>query len=92
VNQPPETLLGWTPVIWSPHQPQDWESSMDVHAIAHNFWDWNGFGWRNRNFGNSGQGALRMPSSFRFPLNSTIPSFCIADFLKLPTYYIFKVT
>lgn len=42
--------------------------------------------------GNSGQGALRMPSSFCFPLNSAIPSFCIADFLKLPIYYISKVT
>lgn len=58
VNQPPETLLGWTPVIGSPTSHRTQNCPMDVHAIAHNFWDWNvspSSGWRNRNFGNSGR-------------------------------------
>lgn len=74
-----------------PHQPQDSELSHGCSCYRTQLmgleWIW----MEKQELWKFWSGALSMPSSFRFPLNSTILSFCIADFLELPTYYIFKV-
>ena len=79
------------PSYLEPHQPQDPELSHGCSCYRTQLmgleWIW----MEKQELWKFWSGALSMPSSFRFPLNSTILSFCIADFLELPTYYIFKV-